>query len=544
MKDQHQGCESNDHEFIISKESVAKLNTSMITSIGKADARYEILERGHNRRWPLTAEESADRIEFCESAEDVVEALQKIVDSGRRPTVRSGGHCYEDFVANNPGGTILDVSCLGNSVPHSTGGDGGRYRVSAGNTLGRTYADLYKRHGVTIPGGSCVSVGAGGHISGGGYGLLSRRHGLTVDWLSAVEIVTINHNGKAEWRRVDKDMDADLFRACRGAGGGNFGVITGYLFDKLPAPPTEVVNGGVSFDWATMSEARFVDIVMKFGEYWTKRGKDEDTWGLFSGLSLSHSASGRMGVGLQFFDTAGSCKDLTVAREFLDLFADCHPLQEHVAVPGAHIQPPASGGVAKKPCPAVPELDQSSWLEATISGGAGMSARAKYKSTYMKTNFTAAEAKCIYRHLRTPVPGVKHGRPLLAVDSYGGATNKVALAGETAVPQRASTMKLQFQAYWSNPKDDSGYLQWMSDFYSDLYSGEKVSRPFAGTPYPGSDYEGCYINYPDKDMLAYPFWPQLFYGDGDLYPFLQGVKEKYDPHNVFHHAMSVRPGKG
>ena len=98
---------------------MAKLNTSMITSIGKADARYEILERGHNRRWPLATEESADSIEFCESADDVVEALQKVVDSGRRPTVRSGGHCYEDFVANNPGGTILDVSCLGNSVPTS-----------------------------------------------------------------------------------------------------------------------------------------------------------------------------------------------------------------------------------------------------------------------------------------------------------------------------------------------------------------------------------------------------------------------------------------
>jgi FAD/FMN-containing dehydrogenase len=60
------------------------------------------------------------------------------------------------------------------------------------------------------------------------------------------------------------------------------------------------------------------------------------------------------------------------------------------------------------------------------------------------------------------------------------------------------------------------------------------------TPYPNDRYEGCHINYPDKDMLAYNFWPELYYGNQGLYPFLQGVKRRYDPKNVFHHAMSVR----
>ena len=41
-------------------------------------------------------------------------------------------------------------------------------------------------------------------------------------------------------------------------------------------------------------------------------------------------------------------------------------------------------------------------------------------------------------------------------------------------------------------------------------------------------------------MLAYQFWPQLYYGSGDLYAFLQDVKRRYDPNNIFHHAMSVR----
>ncbi|WP_164214151.1 FAD-binding protein, partial [Stenotrophomonas maltophilia] len=52
------------------------------------------------------------------------------------------------------------------------------------------YRTLLNGFGKTLPAGSCYSVGAGGHITGGGYGLLSRLHGLTVDWLTGVDIVT------------------------------------------------------------------------------------------------------------------------------------------------------------------------------------------------------------------------------------------------------------------------------------------------------------------------------------------------------------------
>ena len=275
----------------------------MAISIGKGDPRYNTLEKGHNLRWPASAADAPDSVELCENAEDVAAVVQRIVDAGRRPTVRSGGHCYEDFVVNNPGGSIVDLSLLTAShLPQ----DEARYRISAGRRLGDTYLDLFKRFDVTIPAGSCPSVGAGGHIAGGGYGLLSRRHGLTVDWLGGVEIVTIDEKGKARLLRADATTNADLFRACRGAGGGNFGVITGFLFDKLPRPPKEVAMGGVSFDWAEMTEDRFVDIVMKFGEYWQTRGKDEDTWGLFSILDLVHSSAGRFGLSLQFCDSDGN----------------------------------------------------------------------------------------------------------------------------------------------------------------------------------------------------------------------------------------------
>ena len=217
----------------------------MTITVTRQDARYNTLKKGFNLRWPATESDAASRIELAENAGDAAAALQRIVDAGLRPTLRSGGHCYEDFVSNNPDGAILDLSLLNQASPAS--GDG-RYRVGPGTQNWNEYLDLYKRSNVTLPGGSCYSVGAGGHICGGGYGLLSRLQGLTVDWLSAVDILTVDSRGKVVPRTVDARREPDLFRACRGAGGGNFGAITSYVFDTLPPAPREVALAVVAFD--------------------------------------------------------------------------------------------------------------------------------------------------------------------------------------------------------------------------------------------------------------------------------------------------------
>ncbi len=506
----------------------------MAIVIEKEDPRYKALGTSRNLRWPA----SAGEIELCDNAGEAATALQRIVDAGRRPTVRSGGHCYEDFVVNNPDGSLLDLSLLTAShVP----GDPYRYRISPGKQLGDVYLDLYKRYGVTIPAGTCYSVGSGGHIAGGGYGLLSRLHGLTVDWLAAVDILTVDGQGKVLQRRVDRAHDPDLFRACRGAGGGNFGVITGYGFDELPPAPQEVATAGISFDWQTMTEARFVEIVTKFGNYWEKRGRDRDTWGLFSVLGLSHSSSRRFGLSLQFCNPDGTCRDLSVVNEFLDIFESCQPIPGAPAIPGDRKIPAAE--IGRKSCAAGQHaISKRPWLDATVGRGSssGSRMRAKYKSAYMKRNFTEAQVRCIYKHLRRTPQGADLSGSVLAVDSYGGAVNKAALERETSSFQRSSIMKLQYQSYWERPEDDAGRLQWMSEFFNDVYSTPEVDAKFASTPYPGEWYEGCYINYPDCDMLAHKFWPQLYYGTGELYPFLQQVKRRYDPNNIFHHAMSIR----
>lgn len=517
-----------------------------IETINQQDSRFPALNRGNNARFPPTEADAASRIVLCDNANDAAEALQKIVSAGLRPTIRSGGHCYEDFVYTNPKGAILDLS-LFNETGMAGTGDAPPHRIAAGTQLGDAYTDLYKRHGVTLPGGSCTTVGAGGHISGGGYGVLSRLHGITPDWVTAVDILTVDKKGQVIPRRVDAKNDPDLFRACRGAGGGSFGVITNFYFDKLPPAPEEVISAGVRFDWNGMTVERFTKILQKYGNYMATRGQEPDAWGLFSIIGLSHAASGSFGVHLQFCNPDGTCKDLRVVNEFLDLFEDCSPSasgvgNDHPAVAERMGQQSSRRGRERGCVDGKHRLDQHDWFNATVRGDGGGfgETRSKYKSAYMKRNFSDAEAACIFKHMNRTIPGTDLRGTMILVDSYGGAVNRKELIEQTAVHQRSSVMKLQFLGYWRDPAEDAGHMTWMRDFYTELYSGPDADQAHKGAPYPNDHYDGCYINYPDVDMLQYSFWPQLYWGDKDLYPFLQSVKRRYDPNNVFHHAMSVR----
>ena len=508
----------------------------MAITVLRQDPRFDTLKKGHNLRWPEKEADAAGRIEICETVEEAAAALQRIVSAGLRPTVRSGGHCYEDFVVNNPDGAILDLSMLNQTNPP---GQGAPYRIGPGTQLWQAYVDLYKRYGVTLPGGTCGSVGAGGHISGGGYGMLSRLHGLTVDWLSRVEILTVDAKGKVVPRRVDRTHDPDLFRACRGAGGGNFGVITNFVFDELPRAPQEVMLAHISWAWAEMTPERFIKILTTFGGYWETRGKDQDTWGMFAVLVVSHKAGGRFGMSVQFCNPDGTCKDLSILTEYLDRFQDCKPAFGSPDFPAAVGSPSPNAG--QSVCIGAHTMARYDWLLAVESDiGGGGSSRAKYKSAYMKRGFTVAEAQCMYKHMTRTISGADLRSSMVEIDSYGGAINRKNLVEETAAAQRSSVIKLQYQTYWREEGDDDAHLTWIRDFYSEMYSSSDVDARYSATPYPGDRYDGCYINYPDKDMLAHPFWPQLYYSDRGLYPFLQEVKRRYDPNNVFHHAMSVR----
>src|SRR3984885_4881700 len=112
-----------------------------IHTISRNDPQYNTLVKGRNARFPTSDADAASRIELCDNAEDVAVALQRAVSEGLRPTMRSGGHCYEDFVYNNPGGVVLDLSMMGDTTPLA---GAPKYRIAAGASLGGGFTELFK----------------------------------------------------------------------------------------------------------------------------------------------------------------------------------------------------------------------------------------------------------------------------------------------------------------------------------------------------------------------------------------------------------------
>src|SRR5919197_2391453 len=161
---------------------------------------------------------------LCRTPADVSETIAVARRSGLPTAVRSGGHCFAGRSSSE--GIVIDVTPM-----RSGSVSGGVATVGAGARLGDLY-DSPAEHGLTIAAGCGPTVGIAGLTLGGGLGILGRRYGLTCDQLLAAQVVL------ADGSVVDCDEhhDEDLFWALRGAGGGNFGVVTSLVFRAVPAP--------------------------------------------------------------------------------------------------------------------------------------------------------------------------------------------------------------------------------------------------------------------------------------------------------------------
>jgi FAD/FMN-containing dehydrogenase len=179
----------------------------------------------------------------CRSVSDVVDAVTYAAATGNRIAPRGGGHCFAGRSSTD--GIVLDMSGLdGISVA-----DDGIATIGAGARLGQVYAALHA-HGRTLPAGCGPTVGITGLTLGGGIGLLGRKHGLTCDRLVGAQVVL------ADGSVVDCDHDhePELFWGLRGAGGGQFGVVTSLRFDTVPEPMTTRIEA----HWSDIALQRLI----------------------------------------------------------------------------------------------------------------------------------------------------------------------------------------------------------------------------------------------------------------------------------------------
>jgi FAD/FMN-containing dehydrogenase len=347
-------------------------------------------------------------IVYCSSIPDV----ERVVRWGRRNAIhvvpRSGGHSYAGYSSGN-GVVVADVSQL-----HAVTVAGGLATVGAGATLLPVYTAL-AQHGVTIPAGSCPTVGIAGLALGGGVGYASRKLGTTADRLRRVHIVTAD----GELRACDATHHSDLFWACRGGGGGNFGIVTDLTFTTAPVSNVAVY----SIEWP-----------------WSQAAQAISAWQAFA----PHAPDALFSV--------------------LDLIATGPPASTpHVTSSGQYFGPESDLASLLQPLTSVGtptrvRTQTLSYLDAMKHWGSG-AARSSFaaKSDYVNTPLPPAAIAAL-------VDGVtarqSAGRGAIFLDAHGGAINRVP-KGATAFVHRDALFSIQYTA-------QNGGTAWLSQVYAQL----------------------------------------------------------------------------
>ena len=192
----------------------------------------------------------------CRSPQDVGEAIAFAGRHGLQIATRAGGHSFAAHSSTQ--GVLIDVTPM-----LSVTVAGGVATVGAGARLGEVYEAL-QAHDLAIPGGTCPPVGVAGLTLGGGLGILGRKHGVTSDHLVGAEVVLAD----GRILQCDDHHEQDLFWALRGAGAGNFGVVTRLVFRAVPAPSSTT---NVQLAWPFADAAA----VVQAWQRWAPTAPDE-----------------------------------------------------------------------------------------------------------------------------------------------------------------------------------------------------------------------------------------------------------------------------
>jgi FAD/FMN-containing dehydrogenase len=422
-----------------------------------------------------------DAVVHAQSTADVVAVVRWANRFDVKVVARSGGHSYAGYSTTSDG-VVVDLSRL-SGVRVSNG----RATVGPGAQLIHVQRALTRR-GLTVPSGSCPSVGIAGLALGGGHGLAGRRFGLTSDNLVAARIVTAD--GRV--RQVDAHTHEDLYWACRGGGGGNFGIVTSLTLKTHRAPGAAWFS--VSWPWSQADQALAA---------W-QRFAPEAPPALTSIFSLGTTGG------------SGTPRVAAVGQYFGELAALRRLLRPLTRVAGASLSSGSSSYFSLV-------LRWAGCLDGGLaachrSTRSRFLARSDYFDRQLGPRGRAIMIHGIERRQRNP----SLGSGALLLDAYGGALNRPA-ADATAFVHRDMLFSLQYLAYFTGGAAGRASRRWINGVWRAL-------RPHAS----GEAYQ----NYIDPQLGA---WQRAYYGAN--LERLREIKKQVDPDFSFRFPQAIPPAR-
>lgn len=162
----------------------------------------------------------------CLSANDVAQSITWARQYDFPLVARSGGHSAGGYSVTE--GLMINTRLINHARFDTKTG----IATVGGGILNQGVYDALSASNATITHGRCPTVGAAGFLLGGGIGFNIRRLGVASDSLVASQIVTAD----GEILTLSASQNPDLFWACRGGGGGNFGISTSFSVQTTPVP--------------------------------------------------------------------------------------------------------------------------------------------------------------------------------------------------------------------------------------------------------------------------------------------------------------------
>ena len=439
--------------------------------IQPGDTRYEDARKVYN----AMIDKRPALIARCSNVADVIHAVNFGRDNQLTVAVRGGGH-------NAPGlgtcddGLVIDLSQLrGIRVDPSNQ----TVRVEGGCLWGEVDHATYA-FGLAVPSGIISTTGVGGLTLGGGIGYLARNYGLTIDNLLSVDMVL------ADGRLVTASAaeNADLFWAVRG-GGGNFGVVTSFLFK---ANPVQMVYGGPMF-WPLEKAAEvfhfWQDLILN---------APEDINGWYAFATVPPAAP--------FPEQHHLEKMCAIVWCFTGAVADGAAALE----PIRQFSPPAIDFAGPIPYPALQGM-----FDAIYPPGLQSHWRADFFNHY--------DDKAIDLH-------VKYGAQLptmlstMHIYPINGAVHRVG-GQDTAWSYRDANFAQVIVGVDPDPINKERMAEWAKDYWLALH-------PFSAG--------GAYVN-----MIMDEGEERVKAAYRENYTRLTQIKARYDPHNFFHINQNIRP---